>query len=379
MFTERKTCIFCNCIQLKECVKEDLNIKSPLSYGLTETKNDGLFMPYNILICNNCKTAQTKYLADLNILYNVNHIDDYGTIKSKKFLEFSDFIKCNKDINGFIEVGTPHCILANELLSHYSNTPYTIIEPSIKESSSNINIIHSFIEDVDIDKIQANAIIMSDVFEHFYEPLKVLEKISKSNIKYIYLNHPDFDYHINNNMFTCLNSEHTFLVEHQFLFSLFENYGFRLNKMKNLNNFSLFLLFERIDNNTIPFQNRILNINMPNTIDNYVNSMLNRTTNMNLYMIENKEKKFYIWPSSIHSTTLFQFGLDYKKLSGVLDNSPNKIGKYQYAYNLQCSSFDDMVKNGNEDVVIFISGAGNYIKEISLQNSKIEIININNL
>ena len=36
-----------------------------------------------------------------------------------------------------------------------------------------------------------------------------------------------------------------------------------------------------------------------------------------------QNKKFYIWPCSTHSITLFQYGLDYTKLDGILDNSPN--------------------------------------------------------
>jgi hypothetical protein len=72
-------------------------------------------------------------------------------------------------------------------------------------------------------------------------------------------------------------------------------------------------------------------------------------------------------------------GLEYKNLSGVLDNSPNKIGKYIYGYNLLCSSFDELLKNNQENVTVFISGAGNYIKELDLTNTKIEIIFINDL
>lgn len=395
---ERKKCIFCNSTELTECIHTNTPLLSPLSFIFTEDDlskeqseqdiENKFFMPYNILICNNCNTTQTKYLADLHILYNTNHVDNYGTTKSQKFIEFSNFIKNNKDICGFIEVGTPHCDLANELLSTYKNTPYTIIEPSVIKPSSNITVIPSFLENVNIDNIPANTIIMSDVFEHFYEPLKILEKISnicegsaeilsQSNIKYIYLNHPDFDYAIYNNNYLCLNAEHTYLIEHQFLFYLFEKYGFRLNEMKNFNNSSLFLCFKR--ENIIPdissrIDTKLLNINMPTTITKYVNNMFNIVNKMNLYMIENRDKNFYIWPASVHSVTLFTFGLDYKKLLGILDNSPNKVGKYQYGYNLKCDSFYDIIKNGDENIVIFISGAGQYISEIRNMKTNVKIL-----
>ena len=88
---------------------------------------------------------------------------------------------------------------------------------------------------------------------------------------------------------------------------------------------------------------------------------------------------FYIWPTSVHSTPLFTFGLDYNKLSGVLDNSPNKIGKYIYGYNLLCSSLNELLRSDEKNVCVFISGAGNYIKELDLTNTNIEIININEI
>jgi hypothetical protein len=71
--------------------------------------------------------------------------------------------------------------------------------------------------------------------------------------------------------------------------------------------------------------------------------------------------------------------IDYKKLSGVLDNSPNKIGKYIYGYNLLCSSLNELLKSTEKYICVFISGAGNYIKELDLTNTNIEIIFINEL
>ena len=73
-----------------------------------------------------------------------------------------------------------------------------------------------------------------------------------------------------------------------------------------------------------------------------------------------------MWPCSAHTVTLFLFGLDYKKLNGILDNSPNKLGKYIDGYDLLCSSFNDMIKSNDKNVTIFISGANDYIKELNL-------------
>jgi hypothetical protein len=67
-------------------------------------------------------------------------------------------------------------------------------------------------------------------------------------------------------------------------------------------------------------------------------------------------------------------GLNYKRLSGILDNSPNKIGKYLYGYNLLCYSFDELVKTENNNISIIMGGAGKYLDELDIVNSKINFI-----
>jgi hypothetical protein len=46
----------------------------------------------------------------------------------------------------------------------------------------------------------------------------------------------------------------------------------------------------------------------------------------------------------------------------VLDNSPNKIGKYLYGYNLECKSIED--KLNDEKYAIILNG-GCFNKEIA--------------
>ena len=101
----------------------------------------------------------------------------------------------------------------------------------------------------------------------------------------------------------------------------------------------------------------------------YINNIMNETPN----------KNYYIWPASVHSITLFMFNLNYKKLTGVLDNSPNKIGKYLQCYSLLCSSFNEILNSNDENTTIIISGAGNYINELNISKSKIKFIFVNSI
>ena len=328
-------------------------------------------MPYDVQLCKRCNSVQNKYIGNLSIVYDVNHIDDYGTTKSKKHTLFSEFISENNNINGIIEVGSCNGILANLILERIT-TEYNIIEPSFTGNKTNLNIIPSFFEDVDVNSINSNTIIMSDVFEHFYNPIDILNKIQKSeNIKYIYLNHPDFDHSIKNNVLFNLNCEHTFLIEHQFLFTFFEKFGFKLNKIHNFENHSLFLEFERTTDIIIP--KLLVNYNLNYDIKKYFNQIHTVVNNINTFIDNNPHKKIFIWPSSVHSVTLITNGLKYEKLEGILDNSPNKIGKYLYGYNLLCSSFNELINSDSNDFCIIISGAGSYIKELNIENQESKI------
>jgi fructose/tagatose bisphosphate aldolase len=376
IYEERKNCIFCNNDSFDTCIERDY--KTSLSLGMYKEIPESYFMPYNILLCNKCNAAQNKYIGDLKLVYDVNHLDNFGETKHKKHTLFSEFICANRLISNIIEIGACHHGLSSSIFEKNNEVSYTIIEPSFTGDRTNLNIINDYFENVELGNLNADTIIMSDVFEHFYNPIDILKKIQNSSIKHIYLNHPDFDYSIKNNIFINLNCEHTFLIEHSFLFKLFETYGFRLNRKVNFENFSLFIEFIRSDENGDKFP-ELINLNTRDNVKEYINNISLLVNKINEYIKNNQTKKFYIWPMSIHSIPLFIFGLDYKKISGVLDNSPNKIGKYIYGYNLLCSSLTDLLKSTEENICVFISGAGNYIKELDLTNTKIEIIFINEL
>ena len=160
-----------------------------------------------------------------------------------------------------------------------------------------------------------------------------------------------------------LNIEHTFLIEHQLLFNLYNNFGYELIRRNKYKNFSLFLEFRKINQ---PIIKKIVNVNTKNDLLLYIDQMKNLSKSINIYIENNLNKEFYIWPCSVHSCTLFLFGLKYNKFNGILDNSPNKIGKIIDGYNLPCLSFNDILKSNNKNITIIISGANEYIKELKL-------------
>ena len=361
-FSKRNVCCICNSNNLQELFDKDIEI-SP-SLNLFETNKTHDLIPYNILECQKCNSSMIKYLADINIVYGKNHIDAYGSLKNEKHIKFKNFILENKNIKTICEIGAATGDLARNIVEE-SDIKYKIIEPNYKgEPHKKIKIVKSYFEIANKDDIEADCLIMSDVFEHFYNPLEALKKIFETGYKYVILNHPDFDHAIENNHCIILNIEHTFQIEHQLLFNLYNNFGYTLNRKYNFKNFSLFLEFKK-ENNLI--KKPIKNINTSNNIRIFIKNIKEITKKINNYINNNSEREYYIWPCSVHSTTLFLFGLDYKKLNGILDNSPNKINKYIDGYNLLCSSFNNIIKSKNKNITIIISGANAYIKELNLK------------
>jgi len=76
---------------------------------------------------------------------------------------------------------------------------------------------------------------------------------------------------------------------------------------------------------------------------------------------------------------LFTYGLNFNIISGILDNSPNKIGKYLTTYGLKCSSLNEILQTSDNNTVIFITNAGPYLKEINFLNTNATIVFISDL
>ena len=96
-------------------------------------------------------------------------------------------------------------------------------------------------------------------------------------------------------------------------------------------------------------------------------------------ILEDKSSKYYIWPASAHTVTLFMNGLNWQNLSGCLDNSPNKIGKYLYGYNLKCYNFYEILNSHDSTITIFLNGSSEYKNELNLDYAKVKVIDFKTL
>jgi len=371
----RKKCIFCNSSLSKTFFTSDYenfiaHYQVPINYDY----NQMIKIPYNILICDLCNTVQNKYLGDLEEIYKINHADSTGTTMINLHNKTANLIEKYKDnITDILEIGSSYGVLADIILKKI-NVKYNIIEPCFKGTRENKIIYDDFYENIDDTKIDANTLIISHVFEHFYNPTEILDKIFlNKNITNFFLIFPDLEYYINNNVLHVLNTEHTYYVDNEFLINQLKNYGFELVERDFHANHSVLFYFKRINF----IKDSIIYKNINFSLETYFSKIFSIINLFNNEINNKNDNKIYIWPSSIHSLYLFTFGLNYNKLDGMLDNSINKIGNKMYGTDLKICSFNEIINKNDENTIILLNG-GIFNKEIINQtiNSKIKFISI---
>lgn len=374
MYTIRKNCIFCNNKLSTTYFYEDKKI--PVAVYCVDTSiTDDYLIPYNIYICSCCNTVQTKYLGDLKEIYKYNHADGTGSIMGNLHNKVCDIMLKYKDnINNIIEIGSSKGILADLILNKLDNIEYNIIDPAYIGSSINKTIYNNFYENINDNNINANTIIISHVFEHFYNPIEIINKINKNtNIDNFILVWPDLDYYLENNVLHVLNTEHTFYVSNKYIKNLFKLYNFTLIEETFYEGHSVIFYFKRskvnlIENNiTIEFKNNI------ETIPLYFNNIDKIITYFN-NVINDAEIPVYIWPCSIHTIFLTVFGLNINKISNILDNSPLKINKKVYGLDKICLDFNEVLKKNEKSIIILNGGIFNKEVEHLLLKTNIQTI-----
>lgn len=351
----RTNCIICDKSLVDTYFSTDLSIPISCYCKDDNTPDKDIFIPYNIYTCPSCNTSQTKYLGDLNFIYAENHADSTGSIMQNLHKYVCEIIKKHVlNITNITEIGSAKGVLSGLILETFSNiSKYYIIEPSfIGDKLDKQIIISDFFENVPQSSYSdSNTLIISHVFEHFYNPIGILNTIKNNkNIENLLLVWPDLEYYKDNGVYHVLNTEHTFYVDNNFIKLLMKNYSFELVEQSKYANHSVIYMFKR--NETL---DKVELINEIYSMHSYYNNLLDKKEEIINFINNNKnnKKKICIFPASIQTQFLIMLlGLDVNTVDFVLDNSPNKIGKYLYGYNIECKSFEENCSNENNAIIL---------------------------
>jgi hypothetical protein len=164
-----------------------------------------------------------------------------------------------------------------------------------------------------------------------------------------------------------LNTEHTYYVDNTFLVNLLRQFGFQLKEQEEYRGHSVLFYFQRQQSihrvaDITPQKNTIV------PLESFYSKIQSTIKQWNTIISQNPNKQIYVWPASIHCLYLFQFGLS-TKINGCLDNSPNKVNKFLYGYNLPIYSFRDILQENSPNKIILING-GVFNKDIEEECKK---------
>jgi hypothetical protein len=354
-FKERKECVICRGTSLRTYFEEDKSI--PMGNNVVDTKQETFYMmPYNIQQCTVCLSYQIKYIADLSILYENSFAGAYGSIRSAHNTLFASFITENSKVDAVCEIGAGNGELSDIILET-KQIPYTIIDPSYCGKKENKEVICTYFENCRSCDISANTLVMSHVFEHFYSPLDILQKInSLESIQYIYLSFPDLESFIAEGTYLVLTPEHTFYIDNSFLIRLVEQHGFRLQRTYSHMNHSVFFEFYR-STQDIPTQSLVHDTSVTERIDTFFKRLEQSIEAVKLQ--DHEGSPSYIWPCSMHTIFCLSMGLPGNSIANVLDNSPLKIGKYLFGFNLECRSFNEVIESSAKKTILLAGGCYN--------------------
>lgn len=332
-------------------------------------------MPFQVMDCQDCHTHQLRYFGNPDIIYNYE-ANSHGSIRSSMNEVFSKFVTEDPSISSILEIGAGHGDLADQILSINCNLSYTIVDPTYSGSESQRTIIRSFIELVPRESIQVDTIVMSHVFEHFYNPNMILKMFQEiPSIQTICLNMPDLDAYIQQENYHVLNPEHIYYIERNFLMALFEKHGFETQVYSFHENHSVFYRFRRFTpitsktcsslmSNPRPPSYSLKNIHATTQVYAFFEAIQTRIQIIQTELEKHPERPFYIWPCSMHTTYLLSLGLNPNRVTAILDNAPHKIGQYLYGFQKECQSFSSILET-NEPIFILLNG-GCYNAEIQI-------------
>lgn len=383
---ERTECIICNGSNLQDVLSPPLHI--PQSVTIMSSMRNIYWFTYQIQHCNDCLAYQIKHLPDINIVYDTTHAFPMGSIRENMDEVLGSVIAGNSNAQCIVEIGGGNGVLSDKILSMSSTiSEYYIVDPCYTGNTDNKIIIPHLVEScVGSLPSSADTLVMSHVFEHLYNPMPTLRDLLSSNIKYVYICHPDYDSYMTKPPYNMniLHVEHSFLIDNKSMINIMNNLGYMKTNEIPFEDYCIIWEFTRCnaDLPLVPISNPISKQCFPlylsvvyNTV-NYINSILYNDS----YAIYRK----YIWPCSVHTVTLFNFGVKYEWLNGVLDNSPQKIGKNVYAYDIPCYSFNQVISDTTSlqegtRIIVFLNG-GCYNKEINVQsNENVTFIQLNEM
>lgn len=329
----------------------------PVFMGCTDNPiNKDIKADMSFSICKDTGIIQLDKLLPLDVVYQNQHNDGVGKIWQDHYLAFSKFLG-EFEPKKILEIGGANDFVANNFLNDNPDSEWTVVEPHPQfVGNKKIKVIKDwFDESFEIDE-EIDTVIHSHVLEHTYDPVSFINHISsflKVGQKHIFT-FPNMVQQLSKKYTNCLNFEHTAFLAEPFVDYILEKSGFKIIKKHYFQDHSIFYSTEKGQTNaSFSISNKYSEYKKLFTeyIDYHVKLICEINTQIN-----NFDGDVYLFGAHIFSQYLLKFGLNQRKMCGVLDNSESKMAKRLYGTNLIVLN-PEIIRGKNNVAVILKIGA----------------------
>ncbi|KKS56019.1 MAG: hypothetical protein UV20_C0018G0007 [Candidatus Magasanikbacteria bacterium GW2011_GWA2_42_32] len=347
----------------------------PVFFGCVETPEEkDLFFDMDWSIDPETGVIQLSKLIPLDLLYQMQHADGYGPTWHQYYVDFSSYIK--KDTPNFIlEIGGGGGALAKIATDDSKSMHWTIVEPNpTAEETEKIKIVRSFFgENFNYDG-KIDAIVLSQVLEHAYDPNVFLSSISRILKKggCLILAYPNLLLWLQKKQTNSINFEHTMLLTDYHIDYLLAKHGFLIINKEQYKDHSFFYTVEKVNNPPLPpLENKYKEYKK--AFFDFVDYHKNITEELNK-KIEEADLPVYLFGAHIFSQYLLFFGLKTEKIISILDNSATKQGKRLYGTKYKVESPKYLAGRGPLNIILKAGPFDDEIKKDILENINPNVI-----
>lgn len=320
-------------------------------------------------ICPESGIIQLTKLIPLDVLYQSQHMDGTGATWQEFYQTFAQYI-ADQNPSRVLEIGGGQGALGEAFITRKPESHWTIVEPNpLHPGNEHISIIKGFFDGSFQSDESYDLVAFSHTLEHAYDPHEFIQAIARyleTGEKLIFA-YPNLKLWLENKNISALNFEHTMFLTDYFVDYLLSLYGFKIIDKHEYKDHSFFYTTEKVA------EEELQPMRLENKYDEYKKIFLDFADYYkNLVQTFNTQlssfKEVYVFGGHIFSQYLIEMGLDESRLSGILDNSPIKIGKRLYGSNLFVSSPEILKDKENVAVILKV---GPYRKEIMSQLQRI--------
>lgn len=356
----RNSCILCKNTDFEKICRLD-KYPSSFSPGIERDYNNDILTDLVFKGCTLCGCVQLETLIDPNILYQGYHNETSKTPTWKQHHElFSSFFLTRFEGKQILELGGYTGVLAKKILNKIPSD-YTILD-IVKKNPNHTGIKYISENCETFDYRDEKTVIMSHIFEHIYNPIEFIKRLSDGGVQDIYISLPNMNALLERRNICILQVEHTFYIDEHDIKSMFSKEGFVCLSQEYFKNHSIFFHFQK-NSQCVPYT-------YMNKERLYQQKEICTQIDSILSSIELKQPCF-IAPAGHYGQKIYYYlQRNSNYIIGFLDNDPCKIGNRVYGTPKRVFSPSELSKYSDQKITIILF-AGPYKDEIKKQYTQI--------